>query len=154
MKCVTFVSVRYHICLSRVRYICHCRPLCNSLDFWALATSSQGETARCFSPSFITLSPASRQKERSVWERVSEGVTIRTLSYTLMLAQVLALPVWARWEWQIIQTDKMRNAAQHSGGDVAYRGLFPPPPHMSSNPRNTNNGLLLSFCLPPCAVSR
>lgn len=55
--------------------------------------------------------PADRKREL-VCERASEGVTFRTLSYTLTHAQVLALPVWARWERQIIEPDKMRNAAQ------------------------------------------
>lgn len=104
-------------------------PLCNSVDFWSMLGMERplplsGRQLAVFLPDLITLSPASRHRKReSVWERASEGVNFLSLSLSYTVSQVLALPVWARWEQQIIGADKLRNAAQR--GNTVLEEMWP-----------------------------
>lgn len=78
-----------------------------SVDFWSMWVLPFSSTV--FPPS-STLSPTNRHRNRAlVWERTVERVTHSC-------SRFLTLPVWARWEQQIIEADKLRNAAPRGNG--------------------------------------
>lgn len=78
-----------------------------SVDFWSMWVLPFSSTV--FPPS-STLLPTNRRRNRAlVWERAVERVAHSCSAF-------LTLPVWARREQQIIEADKLRNAALRGNG--------------------------------------